>query len=130
MTTIALLSLGGRRERWIPYVIFAASMIRLDLLLLAPALVAARFADASLRPTSRSARDTRHFALPIVLALAATVAWYAVFGARYLIDAGDYLIIGTYFRFVARRLEERPEDNPEAEVSDGAGDLGFFSPGS
>ena len=40
------------------------------------------------------------------------------------------LIVGTYFRFVARRLEERPEDNPEAEVSDGAGDVGFFSPGS
>ena len=40
------------------------------------------------------------------------------------------LIIGTYFRFVSRRLEERPEDNPEAEVSDGAGDVGFFSPGS
>lgn len=40
------------------------------------------------------------------------------------------LIIGTYLRFVARRLEERPEDNPEAEVSDGAGDVGFFSPGS
>jgi hypothetical protein len=40
------------------------------------------------------------------------------------------LIVGTYFQFVARRLEERPEDNPEAEVSDGAGDVGFFSPGS
>jgi Cytochrome c oxidase subunit IV. len=40
------------------------------------------------------------------------------------------LIIGTYFRFVSRRLESRPEDNPEAEVSDGAGDVGFFSPGS
>ena len=25
---------------------------------------------------------------------------------------------------------ERPEDNPDAEVSDGAGELGFFSPGS
>src|SRR3978361_758028 len=46
------------------------------------------------------------------------------------LTGGLTLIIGTYFRFVARRLEERPEDNPEAEVSDGAGDLGFFSPGS
>jgi hypothetical protein len=40
------------------------------------------------------------------------------------------LIIGTYFRFISRRLEGRPEDEPEAEVSDGAGELGFFSPGS
>ena len=46
------------------------------------------------------------------------------------LTGGLCLIVGTYFRFVARRLEERPEDNPEAEVSDGAGDVGFFSPGS
>ncbi len=32
---------------------------------------------------------------------------------------------------MARRIEQhRPEDNPDAEVSDGAGELGFFSPGS
>ncbi|QGK69406.1 cytochrome c oxidase subunit 4 [Allosaccharopolyspora coralli] len=40
------------------------------------------------------------------------------------------LLIGSYFEFVARRIEPRPEDNPDAEISDGAGDLGFFSPGS
>ena len=46
------------------------------------------------------------------------------------LTAGLALIIGTYFRFVARRVALRPEDNPDAEVSDGAGELGFFSPGS
>jgi hypothetical protein len=46
------------------------------------------------------------------------------------LTGGLSLIIGTYFRFVSRRLEQRPEDNPEAEISDGAGDVGFFSPGS
>ncbi len=46
------------------------------------------------------------------------------------LTGGLTLIVGTYFRFVARRLDERPEDNAEAEVSDGAGDVGFFSPGS
>lgn len=46
------------------------------------------------------------------------------------LTGGLALIIGQYFRFVARRLEQRPEDNPEAEVSDGAGEVGFFSPGS
>ncbi|RJQ80247.1 cytochrome c oxidase subunit 4 [Pseudonocardiaceae bacterium YIM PH 21723] len=46
------------------------------------------------------------------------------------LTGGLSLIVGTYFRFVARRLDERPEDNPLAEVSDGAGELGFFSPGS
>lgn len=46
------------------------------------------------------------------------------------LSGGLGLIIGTYFRFVSRRLEPRPEDDPDAEVSDGAGELGFFSPGS
>jgi hypothetical protein len=50
--------------------------------------------------------------------------------AGLFLTGGLTLIIGTYFRFVSRRLEERPEDNPVAEVSDGAGEVGFFSPGS
>lgn len=47
-----------------------------------------------------------------------------------VLTAGLTLIVGTYFRFVARRLDLRPEDYEEAEIADGAGDLGFFSPGS
>ncbi|MGO4205399.1 cytochrome c oxidase subunit 4 [Rhodococcus sp. TAF43] len=47
-----------------------------------------------------------------------------------VLSAGLSLIVGTYFRFVARRLDTRPEDYEEAEISDGSGDLGFFSPGS
>jgi len=50
--------------------------------------------------------------------------------AALFITGGFGLIIGTYFRFVSRRLETRPEDNPDAEISDGSGDVGFFSPGS
>ncbi len=46
------------------------------------------------------------------------------------LTGGLTLIVGTYFRFVSRRVQMRPEDNIEAEVSDGAGELGFFSPGS
>lgn len=40
------------------------------------------------------------------------------------------LLAGTYFRFVARRVEIRPEDYDDAEIEDGAGELGFFSPHS
>ncbi|QUH01227.1 cytochrome c oxidase subunit 4 [Saccharopolyspora erythraea] len=47
-----------------------------------------------------------------------------------ILVGGLSLLIGTYFQFVARRIEPRPEDNDEAEISDGAGELGFFSPGS
>ena len=40
------------------------------------------------------------------------------------------ILAGTYFRFVARRVEIRPEDYDDAEIEDGAGELGFFSPHS
>ncbi|PRX48519.1 cytochrome c oxidase subunit IV [Prauserella shujinwangii] len=47
-----------------------------------------------------------------------------------LLTGGLALIVGSYFRFIARRIEPRPEDTEDAEISDGAGELGFFSPGS
>jgi hypothetical protein len=40
------------------------------------------------------------------------------------------LMLGLFFSFVHRRIDPRPEDNPDADVSDGAGVVGFFSPGS
>ena len=47
------------------------------------------------------------------------------------LTTGLSLIIGTFLLFSSRRLEAaRPEDNDHADVADGAGDLGFFSPGS
>jgi hypothetical protein len=46
------------------------------------------------------------------------------------LTGGLCLIISAFFKFVARRMEERPEDRLDAEVSDGAGELGFFAPGS
>ena len=46
------------------------------------------------------------------------------------LTTGLTLITGTFFRFVARRLDTRPEDYEDAEIADGAGELGFFSPHS
>lgn len=40
------------------------------------------------------------------------------------------IMVGGYFWIVSRRIEPRPEDRPEAEVNEGAGEIGFFSPGS
>lgn len=73
-------------------------------------------------------------------------AFFILIGVIYLILVGDVepvgavailltggltLIVGTFLAFAGRRLETvRPEDDEDAEVSDGAGDLGFFSPGS
>jgi hypothetical protein len=39
-------------------------------------------------------------------------------------------MIGGYFWFVSRRIDPRPEDRDEGEIADGAGEIGFFSPGS
>ena len=47
-----------------------------------------------------------------------------------VLTAGLSLIIGTFFRFVARRLDTWPEDYGDADIADGAGELGFFSPHS
>lgn len=47
-----------------------------------------------------------------------------------VLTGGMSLIIATFFRFVSRRLDTRPEDYEGAEISDGAGELGFFSPHS
>lgn len=46
------------------------------------------------------------------------------------LTAGLSLIVGTFFRFVARRLDTRPEDYEDADIADGAGELGFFPPHS
>ncbi|MBV8788705.1 MAG: cytochrome c oxidase subunit 4 [Mycobacterium sp.] len=46
------------------------------------------------------------------------------------LTGGLALITATFFRFVARRIDTRPEDYEGAEISDGAGELGFFSPHS
>lgn len=40
------------------------------------------------------------------------------------------LMCGGFFWFVARRIDLRPEDRADAEIADGAGEVGFFSPGS
>ncbi|MGE2688731.1 cytochrome c oxidase subunit 4 [Mycolicibacterium pulveris] len=47
-----------------------------------------------------------------------------------VMTGGLTLITGTFFRFVARRLDTRPEDYEDAEISDGAGELGFYAPHS
>jgi hypothetical protein len=37
---------------------------------------------------------------------------------------------GGFFWFVARRIDLRPEDRADGEIAEGAGEIGFFSPGS
>lgn len=52
-------------------------------------------------------------------------------GLAALILSGGLLgVAGSFFWFVSRRIDPRPEDRPDAEIAEGAGELGFFSPGS
>ena len=57
-----------------------------------------------------------------------TIEWVGL--AALVLSGGLLGIIGSYLQFVARRIDPRPEDRSDAEIADGAGDLGFFSPGS
>ncbi|MDX6229575.1 MAG: hypothetical protein QOI76_2965 [Frankiales bacterium] len=66
-----------------------------------------------------------------------------IMGAGYFIWSGDWTggtamlfggglgtILGTYLLFTASRMEPRPEDRLDAEVDEGSGEIGFFSPHS
>ena len=75
-------------------------------------------------------------ALAPFFALVATVygfmgAWHEPVGylALYL-TAGLSLMIGGYLWFTARRVGPRPEDRVDAEIHEGAGEQGMFSPWS
>ena len=37
-------------------------------------------------------------------------------------------LVGVYLLFAAQRMDPRPEDRDDADISEGAGELGFFSP--
>jgi hypothetical protein len=39
-------------------------------------------------------------------------------------------LIGFYVLFTGRRLPKLPQDDPQAEIEEGTGELGFFSPHS
>jgi hypothetical protein len=46
------------------------------------------------------------------------------------LSGGLTALIGGFFWFVSRRIDARPEDRKDAEIADGSGELGFFSPAS
>jgi hypothetical protein len=46
------------------------------------------------------------------------------------LSGGLTILIGGFFWFVSRRIDPRPEDRKDADIAEGAGELGFFSPGS
>jgi hypothetical protein len=62
------------------------------------------------------------------------VYWYTSYdptGTTALaLAVGLAMLAGFYVLFTGRRLAPRPEDNPEGEIAEGTGEVGFFSPHS
>ncbi|MFZ5870611.1 MAG: cytochrome c oxidase subunit 4 [Actinomycetota bacterium] len=56
--------------------------------------------------------------------------WEAVGTAALLLTAGLAALVGGYLWITSRRIDARPEDDPQAEISEGAGEQGMFSPWS
>jgi hypothetical protein len=50
--------------------------------------------------------------------------------AALALGVGLAMLTGFYILFTGRRLPQRPEDDNEGEVIQGAGEMGFFSPHS
>jgi hypothetical protein len=70
-------------------------------------------------------------------------AFLTMMGAIYIWFAGDPsggvplwfaaalgMIIGYYFWYTSRRIPPRPEDRADADIDEGSGEIGFFSPHS
>lgn len=56
--------------------------------------------------------------------------WEVVGTAGLLLTGGLAALVGGYLYITAKRIDPRPEDDPQALVGDGAGEIGFFSPWS
>jgi hypothetical protein len=56
--------------------------------------------------------------------------WEPVGSAALLMVALLVAMVGGYFTLLTKRIDARPEDDPLAEIEQGAGDQGVFSPWS
>lgn len=80
--------------------------------------------------------ETKFFLLltPFFLLAALVYAWWsrgeAVGTAGLFLVTGLMGMIGFYLALLSRRIDRRPEDDPYADVEQGAGDQGVFSPWS
>jgi hypothetical protein len=72
---------------------------------------------------------------------AITTAFFVIVAPAYWLVAGDWTgtsalvmtallagMVTLYLGFHASRMDARPEDRKDAEIADGAGELGFFPP--
>ncbi len=70
------------------------------------------------------------FFIPLAVVYGFLTGFEPVGFAALLLTGGLSLIMGLYLYLVSLRVDARPEDDPRAEIAEGAGNLGFFNPGS
>lgn len=71
------------------------------------------------------------FFAPVGVIYGVVTDWKEPVGpATLLLSSGLGLMIAFYLWVTARRLPERPEDNPSGEIAEQEGEYGFFSPHS
>jgi len=82
-------------------------------------------------------REANLFALPALFFFVAAVAYgIAVDWAEWvgivciLLTGGMFLMVGIYFRMLARRHGERPEDRNDGEIAEQSGEQGVYAPWS
>ena len=56
--------------------------------------------------------------------------WEAVGSTALLLTGGLVGMIAAYLALLSRRVDQQPEDDPQAEIEQGAGDQGVYSPWS
>jgi Cytochrome c oxidase subunit IV len=69
------------------------------------------------------------FFIPLAIIYGIVTSWHEPVGAAALLLTGGLsLLIGLFLAITSRRIDPRPEDDPSADISEGAGDQGVFAP--
>jgi hypothetical protein len=69
------------------------------------------------------------FFIPLAIIYGIVTSWHEPVGAAALfLTGGLALLIGLFLWITSRRIDPRPEDDPSADISEGAGEQGVFAP--
>jgi hypothetical protein len=69
------------------------------------------------------------FFIPLAIIYGIVTSWHEPVGASALfLTGGLALLIGLFLWITSRRIDPRPEDDPSADISEGAGEQGVFAP--
>lgn len=69
------------------------------------------------------------FFFPLAIIYGIVTSWHEPVGASALfLTGGLALLIGLFFWITSRRIDPRPEDDPGADIAEGAGEQGVFPP--